>query len=77
MIAFDDQEIYILIVDRVIAFRYIIMYNARCAVGENGVGGGQPMVQMLIRLPDALKEVLQKEARRKGMSLNALVLQIL
>lgn len=35
------------------------------------------MAQMLIRPPDSLKESLQKEARRKGMSLNALVLQIL
>ena len=35
------------------------------------------MAQMLIRPPDSLKESLQNEARRKGMSLNALVLQIL
>ena len=35
------------------------------------------MTQMLIRLPDALKESLRKEARRRGVSLNALALQIL
>lgn len=35
------------------------------------------MAQMLIRPPDDLKEVLQKEARRIGITLNALSIQIL
>lgn len=35
------------------------------------------MAQMLIRAPDDLKEILQGEARRIGIPLNALLIQIL
>lgn len=35
------------------------------------------MVQMLIRPPAALKEILQSESQRMGLTLNSLVLQIL
>ncbi len=35
------------------------------------------MVQILIRPPEALKENLKREARRMGITLNAIVLQIL
>ena len=35
------------------------------------------MAQMLIRAPDDLKEVLQGEAQRIGITLNALLIQIL
>ena len=35
------------------------------------------MAQMLIRPPEDLKEILQGEAQRIGITLNALVIQIL
>lgn len=35
------------------------------------------MAQILVRSPDELKEWLQQEAKRIGITLNALVLQIL
>lgn len=38
---------------------------------------GESMAQMLIRPPDDLKDRLQAEARQKGLTLNALVLNIL
>lgn len=35
------------------------------------------MAQMLIRSPDDLKDILQQEAQRIGITLNALLVQIL
>ena len=35
------------------------------------------MAQMLVRPPDGLKDELQKRAQQMGITLNALVLQIL
>ena len=35
------------------------------------------MAQMLVRPPDDLKEILQGEAQRIGITLNALLIQIL
>jgi len=35
------------------------------------------MAQILVRAPDGLKNDLQKEARKLGITLNAFVLQIL
>lgn len=35
------------------------------------------MTQMLVRPPEDLKEILQREAKRIGITLNALLIQIL
>ena len=35
------------------------------------------ILQILIRAPQELKELLQSDAKSKGMTLNALILQIL
>ncbi len=34
------------------------------------------MAQLFVRLPDALKDKMQEEAQRLGLSLNAFVLQL-
>ena len=33
--------------------------------------------QLTLRIPEELKEALQKEAQEKGISLNALIIQLL
>ena len=38
---------------------------------------GDDMAQMLIRSPDRLQELIHGEAKRRGVTVNALILQIL
>lgn len=44
---------------------------------EYTMTGGTDMAQMLVRSPQDLKDSLQSEAKRIGITLNALLIQIL
>lgn len=71
MITQKNKKIYIQSVDKVNTLCYTMSENK-----VNTPLGGENM-KILIRAPQELKEILQETSKKLGITLNALVLQIL